>query len=158
MKIITTLLMILAVPLACLAGQTTEIDKFLASRTIAGQIYFADRISELSTANKIILDRLTATLKQQKSSRLIRVEGFASKIGQDEMNFDLSMQRALAVKNYLQQHDLAVELFLTGFGEKLSADDKLTEQRRVDIAIYKRNKVAIELFKESGRAERFIIR
>ncbi|NOY13785.1 MAG: hypothetical protein GXP51_08955, partial [Deltaproteobacteria bacterium] len=71
---------------------------------------------------------------------------------------DLSMQRALAVKNFLQQYDLPVELFLTGFGENTSTAAKLAEQRRVDIAAYSINPATAVLFQKTNPVERFIIR
>ena len=79
--------------------------------------------------------RLAITSASRKK-RLIRVEGFASSDGQEGKNMDLSMLRAVAVKNYLEQKAIAVDLYISGFGENSPATGKLSEQRRVDIATY----------------------
>jgi outer membrane protein OmpA-like peptidoglycan-associated protein len=136
-----------------------EIDKFLASRLVVGQIYFAKQSSSLTPENQDILAALVADLKRaNQQGRLIRVEGFASRDGHEDLNLEISMKRAIAVKRLLERHGLAVELFLTGFGEKLNSTGKLSENRRVDIATYKNNRAATELFKKTGHVERYNIK
>ena len=145
MKIIATLLIVLVFPLCGFADSSSDIDRFLASRSVVGQVYFAVKTSQLSAASKSQLKELVPLLKaQQRSGRLLRVEGFASKDGQVKSNIDLSMERALEVKNFLRQHDLSVELFLTGYGANSAATGKLSEQRRVDITSYTKNSSVAE--------------
>lgn len=159
MKISLILLLVFCFSVPCAADSPHEVEQFLASRSVVGQVYFAKRTSDLSAEGKKLLDALVPELvTHQKSGRLIRIEGFASRDGRASTNMDLSMRRALAVKSFLQRHNLTVELFLTGFGEKESITGKLSEQRRVDIAVYERTRAAAELFKKSGSVERFIIR
>lgn len=159
MNFAITLLLILCLPLTCLAGSGSKVEQFLASRSVVGQVYFAKQDSHLDDVDKVKLATLAVALKKLPwRDKLLRVEGFASPEGGITLNVDLSMQRALAVKNFLQQYDLPVELFLTGFGENPSTAAKLAEQRRVDIAAYEINRATAVLFQKADPVERFIIR
>ncbi len=155
MKVLSSFILTLIISLPAFAG---DIDSFLASRSVTGQIYFARNSSILSEKNKSELSKLIKELhRQERAGKLIRIEGHASTDGQDAVNFDLSIQRALAIKDYLRQRGLKVDIFLTGFGEKSSSAGKLTKQRRVDIAVYDRNRETEKLFQQSDQVERFII-
>lgn len=158
MKTSTTLLLVISLLILPVSSYAGEIDQFLGSRSVAGQIFFIKGNSRLTVAHKRTLMALTQALhKNRFAGRLIRVEGFSSPEGNRSVNYDLSMQRAMAVQSYLQQRGLTTELFLTGHGEKNVATAKLSEQRRVDIAIYQETRAVKQLFQNSGQIERFVI-
>lgn len=146
-------------PLVVSAASTGEIDEFLNSRQVVTQIFFAKRTAELSSQAKAQIDNIASELQgYQERKMLLRVEGYASPEGGDVQNFQLSLQRSLAVGNYLlSRHKLSVAVFLTGFGKNEKAAGKLSEMRRVDIAIYRKNSAAEALFDNTGKIERFIL-
>jgi len=135
-----------------------EIDTFLQSRQVAAQIYFAKGAWQLTRENQQSLQRVTEELLRERGAgRLIRVEGFASPEGAELQNYNLSLQRAGAVKDYLQQQGVKTELFLSAYGENNFSTAKLSEQRRVDVAVYQTNRTVKQLFQKSGKVERFVI-
>lgn len=137
---------------------SSEADQFLASRSIVGQIYFSKGSSQLSARSQQSLRKIVKTLRNEKyDGRLLRIEGFASPEGQQSENYDLSMQRAVTVRDFLQRQGLSAELFFTGHGEKNNTTAKLSERRRVDIAIYQETQAVKQLLRESGQIERFVI-
>ncbi len=151
------LLLIVLLPLSSAAAADADIETFLSSRRLVAQVFFAQRSAELSAASQHRLDVVVEKLRDYaKRQMLIRVEGYSSPKGNEHYNVNLSLQRALSVKDYLQvRHQLDAELFLTGFGEKHHSDGTLAEMRRVDIAVYKKNQAARALFEETGNIERF---
>ncbi len=144
-------------PLLLKAEQSLEINRFLASREVVGEVFFAYKTTELSTAAKQNIDKFVGVLlNYQQQGRLLRIEGFASPEGSKQSNSKLSLERALAVKDYLaEQHKLQVDVFLTGFGETEPAAGTLTGSRRVDIAVYEMTPAAKALFEETGQIERY---
>ena len=66
MKIIATLLIVLVFPLCGFADSSSDIDRFLASRSVVGQVYFAVKTSQLSAASKSQLKELVPLLKAQQ--------------------------------------------------------------------------------------------
>lgn len=158
MKLISVSLMFFLLLIAPCSVLTGEIDQFLGSRSVVGQIFFSKGGSQLSIAQKQSLKDLSQRLQKQDSvDRLIRVEGFSSPDGAESLNYDLSMQRAINVQSFLKHQNLPTELFLMGQGEKNASTAKLSEQRRVDIAIYQETRAVKQLFHGSGRIERFVI-
>ncbi len=147
-------------PLSVGAVSTDEIDQFLSSRQVISQVFFSKQTTELSIEAKKQIDTVVSDLQSYKKQQmLIRVEGFASTEGEDQYNFKLSLLRALAVGDYLiHKHNLSVSVFLTSFGEKKKSAGKLAMMRRVDIAVYKKNRAAEALFDQAGTVERFILR
>jgi len=135
-----------------------EIDSFLQSREVAAQIYFKKSAWQLTQENQKSLQRIAKELlRAQGAGQLIRVEGFASPEGTTMQNFNLSLQRASAVKDFLLQQGVKTELFLSGYGENNLSTVKLSEQRRVDVAVYQVNRTIKQLFQKSGKVERFVI-
>jgi len=147
-------------PFSILAASPDGIHQFLNSRQVVTQVFFAKQTVDLSASVKQQLNRVANDLATyEKQQMLIRVEGFASSEGNDHYNLNLSLRRAMAVAEYLQQrHKLGVSVFLTGFGERGPAADKLTEMRRVDIAVYKKNPASKAFFDDQGKVERVILR
>lgn len=148
--------------LACsrVVGSADEIEQFLQTRTLLSQVFFANHSTVLSADAKAALDAISDSLKQRlRDGEVVRVEGFASPPGDTEDNLKLSFRRALAVKDYLREkHQVTLEVFLGGFGESAGLTDKIAESRRVDIAVYEKNRPAKVLFDDGGKVERFIIR
>lgn len=144
-------------PFSCLAETRSEIDRFLESREVVEQVFFQKRQITLSTEARTKLDSLvTELLNYQNQGKLVRVEGFSSPEGDEKLNLSLSLQRAMTVKDYLHgQHDISVDVFLTGYGEKKLSGGKLSQERRVDITVYNKNSAAAALFDESGAIERY---
>lgn len=141
------------------AGATAEIDQFLASRQLVAQIFFAHQSTQLSVTAMQQLDRIASELhKYNMQKMLIRAEGFASPDGDNDHNLNLSLQRALAVTDYLLRHqNLQLPVFLTGFGETRLDTENESALRRVDIAVYTSNRAAEILFDTNGKSERFIL-
>lgn len=158
MKVSTTLLMVIGLCFISVDSIAGDIDQFLGSRSVAGKIYFLKGSSQLSNDHKQALDKVIRTLKENhEAGQLIRVEGFSSPDGDKSFNYNLSMQRATVVQEYLQMRKLPTMLFLTGHGEKNDSTVKLSELRRVDIVIYQENRAVKQLFQNSGQIERFVI-
>ncbi len=135
-----------------------EIDSFLQSREVAAQIYFEQGAWQLTQENQKSLQRIAKELlRAQGAGQLIRVEGFASPEGAAMQNFNLSLQRAGEVKDFLLQQGVKTELFLSGYGENNLSTVKLLEQRRVDVAVYQANQTIKQLFQKSKNVERFVI-
>lgn len=147
-------------PLSVVAASTDEIDQFLSSRQVISQVFFSKQTTELSVEAKRQIDTIVSDLQSyQKQEMLVRVEGFSSTEGDDQYNFKLSLQRALAVEGYLlNKHNLNVSVFLTGFGEKKKSAGKQAMMRRVDIAVYKKNRAVETLFEKTEKVERFILK
>ncbi len=146
-------------PCTVVAASADDIQLFLTSRHVVAQVFFSNQTTELSDSFKQQLNRVASELAgYEKQQLLIRVEGFASSDGEAQYNLNLSLQRALSVANYLQhKHNLGVSVFLTGFGERGLVADKLSEKRRVDIAVYKKNPAVKALFDGQGNVERVIL-
>lgn len=158
MPVINLVLLSLLLLTSPAVTQAEEIGLFLGSRSVVGQVYFSKGSSQLSAKSQQSLRALAEAMQDKvQNGRLLRVEGFASPDGHRSSNFDLSMQRAVAVRNYLQRQGLSAELFLTGHGDKKQSTAKLSEQRRVDIAVYQETQAVRQLLRESGRIERFVI-
>lgn len=101
------------IPLSVFAAATSEIDKFLASRHLVTQVFFIKQTAELSDLSRQQLNGAASQLVDYAEQQmLIRVEGFASPDGEDQYNMQLSLQRALAVADYLlHTHNLRIPVF-----------------------------------------------
>lgn len=157
MKHFSALLTIFSLLLAPLFVQADELTNFLESRSVAGQVYFTKGSSQLSSEHQQLLDKLSNNIKTQTPGHIIRIEGFASPEGSKPMNYELANRRALTVQAYLQKRGVSAELFFVSFGEKNISTAKLSEQRRVDIAIYQETRAVKDLFRKTGRVERIVI-
>ncbi|RAU81853.1 OmpA family protein [Pontibacter arcticus] len=89
------------------------------------------------------LNSLAAFLKT-KPEAVIAIQGYTDNVGTEEANLILSLQRAQAVMDYLQQKGVAAERITSeGFGETMPKADNLTIEnravnRRVEIKILRK--------------------
>jgi outer membrane protein OmpA-like peptidoglycan-associated protein len=121
-----------------LRGVTTNLTFANQGRASLNTIQF-EYDSAILTQDSI--DQLTELGKALVNERLVNesfvIEGHADAHGDDEYNKDLSLRRAMTVKNYLAtQMGIADErLRATGFGEEKPKTDNPydPENRRVDI-------------------------
>ena len=156
-RILSILTLLMVFPWAAQTAPPQAIERFLESRQVVGQVFFAYQASALTAVARQHLDELAAKLdNHRQQGRLVRIEGFASTDGLPRHNSRLSVQRALAVKDYLlDRHRLQIDVFLTGFGEKHATDGRLASERRVDIAVYELTPGAKTLFEDTGQIERY---
>ncbi len=154
------ILFLLLFPFAVSADETEEqLKSFLQSRVVVDQVYFTTASNNLSLEAQQKLDSLVTKLGELSTKGyLLRVEGFASPEGSATRNVNLSMHRAMSVRNYLRdKHSLNLDLFLTGFGEyEGTANPEVA--RRVDIAVYQQPKAAIALFDDRGTVEKIEVK
>lgn len=120
-----------------LGADSNGFDAFIKSREVVATLYFNANAEELSKAEQ---GRLIATIQQlrqaQKNGRMIRVEGYSSKEGNQEKNFILSFFRARAVADIIESNGLPSEVSLTGFGDLRADSNDHAKERRVEIASY----------------------
>ncbi len=147
-------------PFFVFADATEEqLKSFLQSREVIEQVYFESASKALTKVTREDLDSLVPRLKSLAvKGYLFRVEGFSSPEGDSSKNMNLSLYRAMAVRNYLKdQHDLNLDVFLTGFGG-LDEHGTKEESRRVDIAIYVQPEAAAALFDDQGTIEKISLK
>jgi outer membrane protein OmpA-like peptidoglycan-associated protein len=150
----------LLIPLVVTADETEEqFRSFLQSREVIEQVYFETASQTLSKEAKKNLDSLAPKLKKfSDGNYLFRVEGFSSPEGETSRNVDLSLYRALSVRNYLKEiHELNIDVFLTGFGSKGPVKEN-EDARRVDIAVYLQPEAAEALFDNQGTVDKIVIK
>ncbi|MGH1435998.1 MAG: OmpA family protein [Lewinella sp.] len=100
----------------------------------------------LRPATKANLNELSATLSKYEDTEIL-VQGHTDSTGSDELNMELSENRAKAVRNHLTGQGVAAPRFtVQGFGESLPLADNDTasgrqQNRRVEIAIYANKKL-----------------
>jgi len=151
---------LLLLPIISVADEAEEqLKSFLKSRTVIDQVYFNVASNSLSKSARSQLDNIVARLRTiGEQDKVLRIEGFASPEGDAAKNVNLSMYRAMAVRNYLRdKHDLHPDLFLTGYGGKQDAANPAAA-RRVDIALYLPPKAATALFDEHGNVEKITVK
>ncbi len=137
-------------PSAFSAG-SADFDSFIKSREVVATLYFQANSEDLLKGER---ERITAAISQlrdlQKDGRMIRVEGFSSAEGDEEVNFRLSFFRARAVADVIEAKGMPSEIALTGYGDLRATSDDPVKERRVEIASYikpismKRIKIAKE--------------
>lgn len=154
------LLILLLLPAVGSADKTEDqLKAFLESRTIIDRVYFSLASHSLGDEARDTLDKVAVRLRKLISEGyLLRVEGFASPEGAKAHNVNLSMYRALAVRDYLKsEYSLNLDLYLTGYGE-YSDKTRPVAGRRVDIAAYQQPKAAMALFDDQGTVEKIRVR
>ncbi len=154
------LIFLLLLPVLAFADKTEDqLKSFLQSRKVVDQVYFTTASSQLSAASRQKLNQMVPTLEKiDRKEYLLRVEGFASPEGSVAKNVNLSMERAMAVRNYFRDvHGLSLDLFLTGYGGAKSATN-VDASRRVDIAVYRQAQAAMALFDEQGTVEKIVLK
>lgn len=101
---------------------------------------------DLRPATKANLNELSATLSKYEDTEIL-VQGHTDSTGSDELNMELSENRAKAVRNHLTSQGVAAPRFtVQGYGESMPLADNKTaagrqQNRRVEIAIYANDKL-----------------
>ena len=112
----------------------------LLAVTFKGDVTFDTNSTQVRPGLYIEITRVANILKQYPQT-LIRVEGHTDSVGSEEYNMDLSVRRALAVKNLLVREGVSeYRMETVGFGESTpvaSNDTAAGRQmnRRVEIKI-----------------------
>jgi outer membrane protein OmpA-like peptidoglycan-associated protein len=103
-------------------------------------LYFETGKDEILSKSYAELDKLLKLLQNKPEIR-IRVEGHTDNLGDSRKNKVLSLDRALAVRNYLVSKGISAErIEFTGYGDTMpiveNADDvQRQKNRRVEIVI-----------------------
>jgi outer membrane protein OmpA-like peptidoglycan-associated protein len=114
-----------------------------------GDVLFDTGKSELKAGAQSTIDKLAAFL-QEYTNRKVQIEGFTDSVGVDEYNLGLSIRRAEAVRNALNDRGIEFErIKYRGYGEAFpvaSNDTNAGRQRnrRVEIIISDENGQIIE--------------
>jgi outer membrane protein OmpA-like peptidoglycan-associated protein len=109
--------------------------------TLSGEVIFASGKAELLPAARRKLDQVATALKKSDESSTFVVEGHTDSRGSAELNQELSMRRASAVRDYLVAQGVASDR-IKAVGRGLSepiADNETTEgranNRRVEVVV-----------------------
>ena len=112
----------------------------LLAVTFKGDVTFDTNSTEVRPGLHSEIDRVAGVLRQYPST-LVRVEGHTDSVGSDQYNMDLSIRRAMAVKNLLVQRGVAESrIDAVGYGKTMPVATNDTEagrqrNRRVEIKI-----------------------
>lgn len=135
-----TLFMVLAAVTATLGSdsQPAEVKIFLQSRQVLCTVLFAEGSAALNETARKAIDQVVLSLSQVGiKKQIIRIEGFASPTGTDEVNVPISLMRAKAVVDYIRgKHKFGSDLFLTGYGVREHSDSSENASGRAEIAVY----------------------
>lgn len=108
------------------AAQQDLLDQALAGRIIE----FESGSAQLTAGGRMILDEMAAAL-QQIGERQVQIIGHTDDVGRREANVTLSMDRAIAVKRYLEQSGVpAANLSVQGLGPDRPVADNATAEGR----------------------------
>ncbi|WP_156148391.1 OmpA family protein, partial [Vibrio jasicida] len=103
-------------------------EEFVTHVTVIGDVQFDLGSSELTST--ALLDRVIDVL-QDDESLMLRIEGHTDSTGSVEVNDALSLQRAQAVAQYFEMHDvLPSRLIIDGVGSADPATSNETAQGR----------------------------
>ena len=106
--------------------QQELLDQALADRIIE----FESGSATLTTAGRSILDEMVVAMKQVGDQQ-VQVIGHTDDVGRREANVALSLQRAIAVKAYLESAGIAADnLSVQGFGPDRPVADNTTAEGR----------------------------
>jgi flagellar motor protein MotB len=123
-------------PLPVVADEPEAVRAFLADRQVVGQVFFTKGSVLLNAAGHSEITRLLPQLQGIDPDQfIIRVEGFATAIGDEASNVRISMQRAQAVAEFLSGR-LATDLYVTGCGSRFCTSNKEVGGARADIVLY----------------------
>jgi len=115
------------------AAGSRNVDNFLEHRNVLLSVEFSPASLKLSDESKRALDRIVSDIKALlKDHMIVRIEGYASPQGKEDNNLVLSMQRAMAVQDYLRErYGLEIDLFFNGSGSRAPSE------AMVQLAFYK---------------------
>ncbi len=101
-------------------------------------IIFKHNQFQLTSSAKIYLRKIAkALIKIKKRTVKIVIEGHANKLGRDSYNINLSLQRAVEIKNELIRNGVSPRKFLIeGHGEASPKSKILKTNRRVEFRVY----------------------
>ena len=114
-----------------------------ANDSLLAIIHFPFDVHELPSSNKSFLNKLQLKIKPSQISSIV-VVGHTDQLGTEEYNFQLSIQRAKAVYQFLKTHwknlSERIEIEVSGLGKsKLlyidSSEESRKENRRVEVYI-----------------------
>lgn len=123
--------------------QIEVVEELLQTLDLSG-ISFLFGSNDITTEGKLILDDV-ATILAEHPEFDASIEGHTDNVGNDELNSELSRQRAQSVLDYLASKGIQTErLSATGFGESLPiADNDSTEgralNRRIEFVVTRNN-------------------
>jgi outer membrane protein OmpA-like peptidoglycan-associated protein len=110
-------------------------------KTVIQNIYFDTGAAHLTEDSKPVLETIRRTLEKYPKTA-IQIAGYTDNVGTHELNIDLSLKRANAVKKYLVDNGInAARLETKGFGEAnplASNDDEVNGRelnRRIEITL-----------------------
>lgn len=126
-------------------AEVTRIGEGIKITFDSGILFDFDSYS-LRDASEENLEELAETLKKYEDTEIL-IEGHTDSVGTEEYNYDLSVDRAQSVTDYLTGLGVADNRFIVkGYGESQPVADNDTkagrqENRRVEVAIYANNKL-----------------
>lgn len=114
---------------ALVGGGITKQD--VLDQALAGRIVeFQSGSATLTGNGRVVLDEMVAALRKVGDQQ-VQVIGHTDSVGAREANVALSLQRAIAVKAYLEQHGVAADnLSVQGFGPDRPVADNATDEGR----------------------------
>jgi len=118
-------------------------------------ILFGFDRSDLTTDAQNSLDKLNLVLKEYPDTD-IEIQGHTDSKGSETYNQDLSLRRAVAVRNYLRGKGIAGSRIVTsGYGESVPVQSNSTEEgraqnRRVEFIITANEKMRSDADREAG--------
>ena len=105
------------------------VEKLLQTLDLSG-ITFLFGSDEITPKGKLVLDDVVAVLKDHSKFDVI-IRGYTDNVGDDDLNLQLSQQRAQSVLNYLTSTGIQTEhLTAAGFGESSPIADNETVEGR----------------------------
>jgi outer membrane protein OmpA-like peptidoglycan-associated protein len=96
------------------------------------QVKFGFDKDNLSDGAKKALDDFAAPIIEQNQNVYIEIQGHTDSVGSDEYNYDLGLQRAEAVRRYLNmQHKIPLHrMSVISYGETSPVSDNKTKEGR----------------------------
>jgi len=97
------------------------------------QVNFDFGKSKLTAKAKIVISQLIPLMQEDY---LISVEGHTDKVGSHADNYELSLERAYSVKNYMDELKNSLRIKVIGYGELqplVNTDSRSYDNRRVEI-------------------------
>jgi len=123
--------------------QEEVVEELLQTLDLSG-ITFLFGKDEISSQGKLILDEVTSILTEHPEFD-VSIEGHTDSVGNDDLNFELSQQRAQSVLNYLSSNGIQTErLNAIGFGESKpiaanNTKEGRAQNRRIEFIVTRNN-------------------
>ena len=123
--------------------QAEAVEELLQTLDLTG-ITFLFGSDEITAQGKLILDDVASILSEHQVFNA-SIEGHTDSVGDDDLNFELSQQRAQSVLNYLVQKGINTErLNASGFGETspIATNDSIDGRalnRRIEFIVTRKN-------------------